>query len=412
MEAPQAAIKICRELQHQGFDAYFVGGAVRDLITLGLVQETSDIDLTTSANPKEVKRILNKLGMRFFDSAEKFGTIGVLVKDSVVKGSAKDNQASKVLEITTFRKEGQYLDSRHPEKVQFIDSVAEDSNRRDFTIGAIYFDPISQELLDFHGGVKDLQSKVIRFILNPAKRIKEDPLRMLRAARLATTLNFKIAVKDSSAIKKLAKEIQKTSGQRIKSELDKIILSKNAEQGIQLLSNLNLLQEILPELEKLKKTSQSKDFHAEGNAFIHSLLTLKNIIPESKNDLILRYAALLHDIGKFGLGKKLKRNGREHIQFHGHGPAGSKLFLQIAERLNFSKVGANRIQTLIKHHMDLLSPEKLSEQTLQKLAKNKDFKASLLLRIADTQSSIITDGKNRPIKKDLSKYKNFLSTQM
>lgn len=382
--AQRLANKICRGLQASGFEAYWIGGAVRDLI---LKKESStDIDIATSAKPPQIKPILKKLSLRFFDVGEKFGTIGTQTKYGNI-------------EITTFRKETGYSDSRHPNKVTFLNSAFEDSARRDFTVGALYYNPKTREVLDFHDGLKDLKNKTLRFILSSEQRIKEDPLRMLRAVRFASTLGFVIAKKDAAAIKKNASLIQKISGERIKQELDKIILSKNNIFGMQLLSNLNILKHVLPELDRLKKVLQSKDFHAEGNAFIHSLLTLGNI---KEGDTVLRYAALFHDIGKFGMGKKVIKHGRRHISFIGHGPRGAEIFQEIAKRLRFASVDKSRIEYLIKHHMDLMHLERMNPKNIQKLAKNKEFRDLVRLRIADNLASYLTNIRGKVMREDMS----------
>ncbi|TSC65487.1 MAG: polynucleotide adenylyltransferase/metal dependent phosphohydrolase [Candidatus Doudnabacteria bacterium Gr01-1014_77] len=201
------AERICSLLSKQGYETYIVGGFVRDML-LGI--SGFDLDIATSAKPFETKKILNKHGFKIYEAGEKFGTIGVV--------SPKGN-----VEITTFRKEGMYSDSRRPSKVSFVLSVKEDSKRRDFTINSIYYNPATHEFLDWHEGLKDLKNKEIKFVGSAFKRIKEDPLRMLRAVRFAAKLGFNINKKDLSVIKKNSKLIRKTSAQRIKEELDRII---------------------------------------------------------------------------------------------------------------------------------------------------------------------------------------------
>jgi tRNA nucleotidyltransferase (CCA-adding enzyme) len=389
------ANEICKEFQKRGFICYWVGGAVRDML---LDKENFDIDLATSATPPQVKNLLKKKGFKIYEVGEKFGTIGAVTKHGEI-------------EITTFRTESAYSDKRHPDKVKFAGTAAEDSGRRDFTINALYYDPIAKKILDYHKGQQDLEEKQIRFIGSAEKRIKEDPLRLLRAVRFAANLDFKIAAKDLAAIKKNVKLISKISAERIKNELDKIFSDHNFVQGVLLLDKIGLLKELFPEVDNLKRVKQSKDYHAEGSAFNHSI----NALRHAKDfDLTLRYAALLHDTGKKFTAKKEIRKGREHVSFHGHAQKSAELFNSIAKRLRFPRRQHKKIHWLLTHHMDLLQPELVTEKTLVKWAKNPDFGDLIRLRAADSMGGIETDplGKvkakdNSALKKLYSKWQKF-----
>ncbi len=384
------ANEISLEFQKRGFSALWVGGAVRDML---LGKPTGDIDIATDAFPVEIKKVLTELGIKYFNVGEKFGTIGAITKHGNI-------------EITTFRTESGYTDSRHPDKVDYALTALEDSERRDFTINALYYDPQNKEVLDYHDGLKDLMSKTLRFVGKAEDRIKEDPLRLLRAVRFAANLNFKIAPKDLEAIQKHAKEINKTSGQRIKIELDKIFSSDNFIQGVLLLDKTNLLKHIFPEVDNSKSVVQSADYHAEGNVFNHTVNALRNT---KKYSLTLRYAVFLHDTGKRFTAKKTERKGRDHVSFHGHASKGAEIFSEIAKRIPFTRQEKKEIHWLIKHHMDLINFDEVSEKTLVKWAKNDAVGDLIKLRMADSMGGTMTDGMGKVIPKDLTPLKKLFT---
>jgi tRNA nucleotidyltransferase/poly(A) polymerase len=383
------ARRILTEIRKRGYEANFVGGSVRDML---LGRDLKDIDLNTSAKTEKIKGILKQLGLPFFDLGEKFGTIGTLVKGGKV-------------ELTTYRSENSYSDFRHPDRVNFIDSLEEDLRRRDFTINALIYDPESRTVTDYVGGLTDLKAKRIVFIGEASVRIKEDPLRMLRAIRFATVLRFKIDVEALAAIKKHAKLIKKISGERIKEELDKVFSDQNYLHGFDLLDKSNLLKYILPEVDNLKKVVQSNDVHAEGNAFVHS----RKVLSFMKNETLkLKFAGLFHDIGKYGTASRRMVDGRKRISFFGHAQKGEKMFQDIAKRYHFTRKERESISFLIKHHMDILHPEALSQKTIIKWAKKPYFEELIKLRIADTRASFMTDKEGKMIRKNFSSLYNLL----
>jgi len=386
----KAAAALCAEFQNRGFEIYWVGGAVRDLI---LKRPNFDLDLATSASPAEIKRVARELGLRSFEIGEKFGTVGILLQ-------------GRRLELTSFRAEKGYVDSRHPSKVRFGVSAEFDAGRRDFTVNALFYDPVSGELKDFHGGLQDLAKKQLRFVGNAAKRIKEDPLRCLRAVRFATTLKFKIAPADLRAIKKSAALVKKISGERIKQELDKLLAVENFMHGIRLLDTSGLLAAIFPEVARLKKVRQSKNYHAEGNVFVHTMLVLENLQSE---DLLMRYAGLLHDIGKYQMGRKTVKEGRPHISFSGHAQKSGEMILKIARRLHFSRTETQKLYYLALHHMDLRPIEMLRQATLIRWSKNPWFADLVRLRIADSLGAIQTSASGKVVKKEMGDWQRLLA---
>jgi tRNA nucleotidyltransferase/poly(A) polymerase len=380
----KAAARLSAALQLNAYTAYWVGGAVRDML---LKRPISDIDIATSATPEEVKKIVARLGMKFIAIGEKFGTVAAIFKNSTIQ-------------ITTFRSEGGYTDLRHPDRVTFINGVKLDAMRRDLTINALYYDPKTKKILDFFNGKKDLNAKKIEFIGNASQRIKEDPLRMIRAVRFACALGFTINRKDTAAIKTNSKLTALVSGERIKSELDKIISSGNALNGINLLDKLGLLQIILPELTRLKNVKQSRNYHAEGNVFVHTMKALESL---SKNDkLPFRYAVLFHDLGKFNTAKPIVRENRKHISFPGHSQSGADIFKIIARRLRFSFADSKHINYLIQHHMDIHYMSKESDQVLFKFIQKPYAEDLLRLRFADKRGSIRTGRSGKILKSDFS----------
>lgn len=353
---------------------YWVGGAVRDRM---LGRNIADIDCATDARPSQTLSVLKEMNLPSYKAGEKFGTIGVAAEPGKI-------------EITTFRTESRYKDFRRPSKVSFVSDPELDATRRDFTVNAMFYDPLTGQIMDFYGGAKDLASRKLNFVGNADQRIKQDPLRMLRAARLSCQLNFAVSAKARGAIAKNSPLIKKISWQRIKDEMDKLLQTENYMDGIHFLDATGLLKHIFPEVDNLKKVKQSKDFHSEGNAFKHTMLCMENA---AGCGVDLKYAVLLHDIGKADTASPGRRNGRPHISFRGHGQSGEKLFAGIAARYPFSSRERNKISYLIGHHMDLLRLDLINSKTLVKWAKNDDFGDLIRLRMIDTAGSIMAADK-------------------
>jgi tRNA nucleotidyltransferase (CCA-adding enzyme) len=370
----KAGAKIVRLLNKQKFQAFFVGGIVRDYL---LKKESDNLDIATDAKPDEVEKILNSFKINFKPIGKKFGTILAIVN-------------GQKIEITTFRREGRYTDTRHPDQVEFIREYLEDARRRDLTINAFYFNPVTRELFDPTNGLGDLKAKIIRFVGDPKKRIDEDPLRMIRAVRLATVLGFKLERNSFAAIKTRAKLIQTVSGERIKAELDKILLSKHRIDGIKLLDSLSLLKFIIPEVEDMKKFKhESKLYHLEGNMFIHALMAIE----ESKVDnLQLFYALFFHDISKPFVAKKVLREEGWVFSTKGHADASANIFLKFASRLKFSRHESETIEWLIRNHMLQADFGKMRLEKQIKLASNRDFKLLLEHWRADHFGAIRVEG--------------------
>lgn len=330
----RAGLKIAQLLDRSGFQAFFVGGFIRNKL---LKKGSDNLDIATDATPEQVENILSAKKIYTKAVGKKYGTILAATKAGPV-------------EITTFRQESDYLDKRHPTKVTFVKDYALDAKRRDFTINALYLDPITEELFDPTGkGLNDIKLKLIRFVGDPKKRINEDHLRMLRAVRLSIQLGFRLEKNTFAAIKTRAKLIQDVSGERIKAELDKIMLSDNPSDGLRLLDQIGLLRFLIPEIEAMKNFyHKSMRYHLEGSMYEHSLLSLSLV---KERDLNLRYAIFFHDIGKPDSAKKVLKAEGWVIATRGHAEISEEIFRAFAKRLRFGRKSTETIAWLIRNHM-------------------------------------------------------------
>jgi len=370
MSIPQEIISIIKKIQAKGYKAYIVGGCVRDIL-LGL--KPKDWDITTNAKPKEIQAIFAK---SFYQN--KFGTVIVTTK-------SKDPTIQNI-EITTFRIEGKYSDKRHPDKIKFGNSLKQDLARRDFTINAmaalISFTAkktFDYKIIDPFQGQKDLKNKIIRAVGEPKARFNEDALRLMRAVRLATELNFTIEPKTFEAIIKNAGLLQAIAKERIQDEFKKIIMSQKPQQGIELLRKCHLLQYIIPELEKGVGVSQNKSHIYD--VYEHSIRSLQ-AAAQQKFNLTVRLAALLHDIAK----PETKQGEGPDAHFYNHDYIGAKISIRILERLKFPKKIINKVAILIRNHMFVSDPDKLTESGARRLIRRvglENIPDLINLRIAD-----------------------------
>lgn len=343
MNIPEPVVKIYKTLKDKKFEAYLVGGCVRNLI---LKRQIKDWDMTTNAAPEEITAIFPD---SFYDN--KFGTVGIPIE---IEGEKAGLPAGRqVVEITTFRTEEGYSDKRRPDKVSWGKTIEEDLARRDFTINAIALrltslaqGKLDHELIDIYSGQKDLEAKIVRAVGDPNARFKEDALRLLRAVRLATELGFTIEEKTLSAIVSDAKLLSHVSGERVRTELLRILASDYAYDGLMLLKNTGLLEGILPELMEGVGVSMARPGrHHTTDVFTHNVLSLKFT---TSQDPIVRFAALLHDVGK----PRVKGEDKEGLViFHNHEIEGAKVARAICDRLKFSKKDRDKIVNLIRWHM-------------------------------------------------------------
>lgn len=317
---------IINTLQENGYEAYIVGGAVRDSL---LERKVNDWDITTSANPQEVVNIFENLGYKIIPTGLKHGTVTILIN-------------SIGYEVTTFRVDGEYEDNRHPKEVKFTSNLREDLKRRDLTINAMaYNDKIG--LVDYFYGLEDLNNKIIRCVGNSKDRFNEDSLRMLRCIRFASQLNFCMEESIKLNIRKLSRNIANVSMERIRDELCKILVSSQPVYGIRNIVELNLMDYIIPELKACVGFEQH-NIHHDKDVYGHILSVVENV----PNKLELRLAALLHDIGKprcFSIGD----NGQGH--FYGHQKISADMTKDILKRLKFDNKTIDKVDKLVYNHM-------------------------------------------------------------
>ena len=366
MKLPKEIQSILNKLDKKGFDAYAVGGCVRDLL---LKQEPNDWDITTKAKPEEIQKIFPD---NFYEN--KFGTVTVKAK------SKKENL--KEIEITTYRTEQSYTDKRHPDKISFTFNVEEDLSRRDFTINALALNK-KGELLDLFDGQKDLDNKIIKAVGNAKERFNEDALRMIRAIRLAIILGFKIEPKTLKAIQEDAGLIQFIAKERIRDELVKMIMSDNPDQAISLLKETNLLKYIIPELEKGINVDQN--LHHIYTVYEHSILSLK-FAAKKNYKLEVRLAALLHDIAK----PQVKEGEGPNATFYNHDHLGSKFTVNILDRLKFSKKIIEKVALLVRNHMFVYGVDEVTETGVRRLLRRvgpENMPDLINLRVSDRLGS-------------------------
>ncbi|MBW2733373.1 MAG: HD domain-containing protein [Deltaproteobacteria bacterium] len=326
---PAHVVSICRDLQAQGFEAFAVGGAVRDLL---LGREVSDWDVATNARPEEVQRVLG----RCIPTGIKHGTVTVLRDDDAV-------------EVTTYRGEGAYSDGRHPDGVEFLDELLADLQRRDFTINAMAFDPVCGELRDPLEGRADLDARVIRAVGQPLDRMREDGLRTMRAVRFATVLEFQIEDETRHAISHALDVFLQVSGERVRDELLKMLRARRPSCGVELMRETGLLDLVLPEL--VENVGLSQNEHHQEDVYQHSL----RVCDAVQGDAIMRLTGLLHDIGKVRM-VVADPPGRSGPTFHGHEGAGAAMCVEIAARLKLSNEQTQRMEHLVAHHLFALQP--------------------------------------------------------
>lgn len=365
-ELPKIVSLILTKLQKKGFQAYIVGGCVRDLLTN---QETNDWDFTTDAQPAEIQKIFPD---SFYDN--KFGTVGIKLD----KLTTDKSWSNKIFEITTFRTEFGYSNFRHPDKIVFGKSLARDLKRRDFTINAIACD--GKNIIDPYDGQKDLSEKIIRAVGTPGERFQEDALRMIRAIRIATTLKFLITDETFTAIKENVSLLNKISKERIHDELLKILSCDYPSEGIVLLKNADILSIILPELEACfcveQKSPQRHHIYDVGTHLVKSL----EYCPS--RDPIVRFATLLHDIGKPQTFQKTKDGV---ITFYNHEIVGTRLVRKVLERLKFSKKDQDKIIGLVRFHQFTVD-ERQTDSAVRRFIRNvgkENLEDILCLRIGD-----------------------------
>lgn len=349
-EEYKKSLFVVNKLLEAGFKAYFVGGCVRDLL-MGI--EAKDFDVVTNATPTQIKSIFR----RTISVGEQFGIIVVMI-DSVQ------------VEVATFRCDTSYSDGRRPESVVFSTEV-EDVERRDYTVNALLYDTKNNEIIDYVNGYEDLQKGILKAIGKASERFDEDKLRMLRAVRFSSRLNFKIEEETYKSIKEFAKDITVISKERIREEITKILVGNNPRYGIELMYETGLLKEVLPEVYNMYGVEQPPEFHPEGDVFAHTMLML-DLIKEVKDNIKCYeefcWGVLLHDIGKVPT-----YTVSDRIRFNNHDWVGSKMAEKLCRRLKFSKKSTDYIVALVRDHMKFIAMPEMRKSTLKKFIRTEFY---------------------------------------
>jgi tRNA nucleotidyltransferase (CCA-adding enzyme) len=324
---PKEVAEIAKTLAEAGFEAYLVGGCVRDIL---IEHEPKDWDLATNAKPEQIQKL-------FVDHVYEntFGTVGV-------KTESEDPRA-RVVEITSYRIEGKYTDQRHPDEVKFADNLEDDLARRDFTVNAMAMD-LRGEIVDPFGGRADLRARIIRTVGKPQERFSEDALRLMRAVRFAVQLDFEIEHETRRAIRELSRSLDHIAKERIREELNKILMTPRAKQGIELLEELGLLAFVLPELREGIDVGQNK--HHIYTVFEHNLKAL-DYAAQQNYSLEVRMASLLHDVGK----PRVKSGNGLESHFYQHEYVGAKMAARALDRLRYSREFVDKVSHLVRRHM-------------------------------------------------------------
>ena len=364
-----AALEIVKALRATGHQAYLAGGCVRDLL---LGHSPSDYDVATSATPDLVLDMFP----RTFAVGAHFGVVLVAAEG-----------AGLVTEVATFRSDDAYSDGRHPDAVRYTTSAKEDVQRRDFTINGILLDPLHDKddlraaVLDYCGGVADLDAGILRAIGRAEQRFAEDHLRMLRAVRFAARFGFEIEGGTKRAIRALAAQIHSVSRERIREELTKMLTEGRARRAFELLDETALLHEVLPEIERMKGVEQPPQFHPEGDVWIHTLMLLEQLEPDCS--MTLAWSALLHDVGK----PPTFRVAPDRIRFDGHVEVGIAMAAEICRRFRFSNDETSQILALVQNHMRFGEVEHMRTSTLKRFFRLHGFAEHLALHRMDVMAS-------------------------
>ena len=365
------ALRVVKKLRTSGFEAFLAGGCVRDLL---LGREPADYDVATSATPDLVLDMFE----RTFAVGAKFGVVLVAPED-----------AGYVTEVATYRSDGAYSDGRRPDAVRYSKSAEEDVQRRDFTINGLLLDPLRDggimgdlsglraAVLDYVGGVEDLDAGVVRAIGRAEFRFEEDQLRMLRGVRFATRFGFELEQRTRNAIRALAAKVNGVSRERVRDELTKMLTEGRARRAFELLDETNLLQQVLPEIARMKGVEQPAQFHPEGDVWIHTLMLLEQLEPDCSETLA--WGALLHDVGK----PPTFRRAPDRIRFDGHVEMGVTMAAEICRRLRFSNEETRQILALVDNHMRFMDTSRMKESTLKRFLRLPQFEEHLALHKMD-----------------------------
>ncbi|HNV97337.1 MAG TPA: CCA tRNA nucleotidyltransferase [bacterium] len=362
-EIPNGVEEIIKAFNKNGVEIFIPGGFVRDVL---LNKTPNDIDFATNLNPDEIINLLEKELVGKYKKLELQGkTFGVI---RIVMTTGEN------YEIATFRKDGNYSDGIHPDDVSLVDDIQEDVKRRDFTINALFYNPITGNIIDYTGGLEDLENKKLKFVGEPEKRIEEDKSRIIRYVRLLLQTEFTGDKLSEDAIINNSYKINIIPKELLKKELDKIIQISNPEKFIKILDELNLLELVFPDIKELENCAGGPPYHMEGNTLLHTLLVCKNL--KQNADPILKWSALFHDIGKIETRRVEIKNKKEKVSFINHDKIGAEKTLKILKKMKFSKYDRDKISWLVGNHLNLfMQISSFITNNSEKIAKDKSIKA-------------------------------------
>ncbi len=363
---PPVVSRATAELEKAGFEAWIVGGCVRDML---LRRSPNDWDVTTNATPEDIQKIFPET---FYTN--EFGTVGV-----VNEGEA--DERLKVIEITPYRLEGKYSDARRPDSVQFSQHIEDDLKRRDFTINALAYSPSEKKLVDLYEGIKDMEASLVRAVGEPKERFGEDALRILRAIRIAAELDFTIEPATRDAMVATATQLGKISKERIRDEFVRILKSDKPMKALVLAQSMGILRYITPEIEKGMGVDQNQAHSFD--VFEHNLRALQHAADKGWS-FEVRLAALLHDVGK----PKARRwsEDKHDWTFHGHEVVGARIAKKILEDLKFSRETIENTEKLVRWHMFFSDPDKITLSAVRRIIRNvgrEHIEALIELRVCD-----------------------------
>jgi tRNA nucleotidyltransferase (CCA-adding enzyme) len=347
---PQVA-HVTKTLENAGFEAYLIGGCVRDLI---MDRKPYDWDVTTNAKPEEIIDLFEKTVYE-----NQFGTVAVMISRETIG----EDVSYETVEVTPYRTESKYTDSRHPEEVKWTDKLETDLKRRDFTINALALNSKGQ-IVDLYEGLKDIKDKTIRAVGDPDERFGEDALRMLRAVRFACQLGFAVSHETGESIIKNGALIKKVSAERLRDELSKIMISDSPAMGIDMLHKFGLLSHIIPELEEGIGCDQSGEHVYD--VWMHSLLAAQHAANKGW-PLTTRLAALFHDVGKPRTRRLGTDRRKKQYTFYGHEVVGARITKKILERLKFSRDEIELVEMLVRNHMFFSDTEKITLSAVRRI---------------------------------------------
>lgn len=344
------AIAVLHVLQTAGYEAYLVGGCVRDLL---LNKTPKDWDITTNATPEDIIPLFPKA---VYENS--FGTVAIIFEEET-------EQSLRSIEVTTYRSESNYTDNRHPDNVSFSKNIEDDLKRRDFTINAMAYDPMSDTLIDLYKGQEDLEDKSLRTVGNSDERFQEDALRLLRAVRFCVQLGFHMEQNTEKALKNNANLIEHVSRERIRDEFNKVILSPEPKNGLELMRTSGVLAKTIPELLDGYGVDQNRSHIFD--VYTHLINSLQHAA-DKDYPLHVRLSALFHDIGKPAT-KRFDKKAKE-FTFYGHEVIGARIVKDIMKRLHYPKKTSEDVYVLVRYHMFFSDPDLITLSAVRRIITN------------------------------------------